>query len=77
MKVGVKKLLSAGMMPARTCSGDVSARKVKKMRRPMAQKHTALSFPPWLLSTGQKEFGLENGGVTKEERVGGKFKRDA
>ena len=32
------------------------------------------SFPPWVLSIGQKEFGLGNGGTNKKKRGRGKFK---
>ena len=33
------------------------------------------NFPPWPLSTGQKEFGPDNNGITnKKKRVCGKFK---
>ena len=78
MKVGIKKLLRAGTMPARTWgvhAVGMSPTERSKLRRQMAAaagkrvqtrcpcswKHTASelrrSFPPWLLSTGQKEFG--------------------
>ena len=57
-----------------------------KLRRQMAaaagkKSTTSLSvfrrksFPPWPLSVGQKEFGLENGSTNKKKRGGGKFKR--
>ena len=32
------------------------------------------NFPPWPLSTGQKEFGPDNGITNKKKRVCGKFK---
>ena len=42
-------------------------------------KHTAWKwkkgFPPWPLSIGQKESGLENAGANKKKRGGGKFKK--
>ena len=97
MKAGVKKLLRAGMMPAKVlgspCSGDGSHGEVKieetdgsSSRQKeydlivlVHRRHTAWkwkkSFPPWPLSIGQKEFGLEHGGTNKKKRGSGKFKK--
>ena len=88
MKVGVKKLLRAGMMPARTWKAyavgmsptgrlklrkqmtAAAGKKRAQVRFPCSWRHMALklkkSFPPWLLNTGQKEFGQENGVELKE-----------
>ena len=90
MKVGVKKLLRAGMVPARTWrvhAVGMSPTERVKLRRQMAaaadKKSTTplslfmeayalklvMSYPPWPLSFGQKEFGLENG-VTSKKKLG-------
>ena len=88
MKVGVKKLLRAGMMPARTwrvhavemaprgvkieeTDGSCCGQKRARPPFPCSWRHMAWkwrkSSPPWLLSFGQKEFGLENGVMSKKK----------
>ena len=87
VKVVVKKLLRAGMIPARTWRAhavEMSPTERFNLRRQMAAaagkvrplclcswKHTAWkwkkSSPPWLLSTGKKECGQENGVTSKKE----------
>ena len=79
MKVDVKKLLRQGMMPARTWGVHAlgmapTERQAKRVRPlcPYSWKHVALkqrrNFPPWPLSTGQKELGPENGSMNQEKR---------
>ena len=81
----VKKLLRAGMMPARTWGAHAVVMspterldrwqqlEVIRVRPPClcSWKHTAQkwkkSSPPWLLSTGQKEYGQENGVTSKKK----------
>ena len=89
MKLGVKKLLLAGMMLARTWrvhAVEMSLTERLKLIRQMAaaagkKSATSLSlfmeacgqeaeeelFPPWLLSTGQKKYGQENGVTSKKK----------
>ena len=70
MKAGVKKLLRAGVVPARTWRAAVGMFPTErlKLRRQMAWKWEK-SFPPWPLSIGQKECGLESGGGANKEEV--------
>ena len=80
MNVGVKKLLRAGMVPARTwgvhavgCQeADDSSRGTKRAqpRCPCSWKHLAMkckkSSLQWLLRLGQMERGLVNGTQNKK-----------
>ena len=89
MKVGVKKLLRASLMPARTLgvhAVGMSSKERLKLRRLMeaaAGKRVRLSFLcSWTCGleveeehSTQKEFGLENGGTNKKKRGGCKFKK--
>ena len=87
MKVYVKKLLRAGMMPARTWrlpgvgmapteslkieEADGSCCGQKEHDLPCLWRHMAWKLRKscllWLLDAGQKEYGQENGVVSKKK----------
>ena len=76
MKVGVKKLLRAGMMPARTWGVHTvrmaPAERLKLMRQMAAagvkKSTTSMSLVMEAYGLGQKKFGQENGIMNKKKR---------
>ena len=89
MKVGVKKLLRAGMMPAMTWGAHavgMSPTERFKLRRQMAAaagKKSRTSLSLFMEACGQEveeglstmEFGLENGSMNKKKLGCGRFER--
>ena len=81
MKVGVKKLSLAGMVPARTWGvravviAPTERFKIKETDGSSSgEKSTAslslfMNFPLWPLNTGQKASGRENGIMSKEKHA--------
>ena len=81
----MKKLLRAGMMPARTWevhAAGMAPTERLKLRTQMAAAagktsttSRSLFMEAWPLNTGQKEYGQENGFVSKKKLGWGRFAR--